>query len=203
MSKLELIKSTYQKLSTDNNFIAYYLQHFTTAGNSDLAALGLRLDCSEEALYRLGLCKAPSPVNSDFAARVLKIAEYTGVDYNELAFVLRSVYGVDERPYLQIRLPYISGFVSEIGKRLSKRAVLLNGIFSNLLPSRLRLLTIRTGQVSLSAALCVLFVLNFTNLGKSQNVKKFYNTEYSAYKDSITFICLEDITEVTLPLKNL
>lgn len=203
MSKLDLLKTTYLKVREDHTYLAYYLETFLRVESMDLPAACQHLHCNEESFYRLGLCKAPSPRNTDFEERLKKIAVYTGLSYEDLAFLLLSVYEHDERPYLSIPLPLVSEPWSHLEKNATIFAHRINTLVLDFLPAGIRTWMLRLSQISVSTALCLLFVVNFTGQGKSHNLKQFYQHEHAAYQDSVNGMCLEDRTSVELPLKNL
>lgn len=196
MNKLELMRITYAKLAGNREFIASYLENYMRLEGIDKLRLMQRLNCSEENFYRLALCKTPLPSQPDFRERAERIAEYSNVPFQELAFLILSVY---EKPYLHLHLPFISAVFAELeaGYRHVRDKVMTSA--QELIPGRLRNISLRVGQLSFSTLIIFIFVLNFTSFGKGQNIS-FYRSEYPAYKDSIERISQQDNTRVKDPV---
>lgn len=196
MNTSGLMQITYAKLAGNRDFVASYLESYIRLEGINRQGLMHRLNCSEENFYRLALCKAPLPSQSDFQERVEKIAAYSQVPFQDLAFLILSVY---DKPYLQIHLPFVSAFLARIEGKYQKVYDKVKESAQDFIPRRIRTISLRIGQLSFSTIVVLIFVLNFTGFGKGQNFA-FYRSEYPAYKDSIERISLQDHTHVKGPL---
>src|SRR5690606_9931974 len=146
--------------------------------------------------YRLALCKAPLPLQADFHERVKRIVEYSDVSSQELSFLILSVY---EKPYLQLDVPFISSFINAIENKCQRIYWKVKGSAQDFIRRRKRTAVVKVGQLIFSSIIILIFVFNFTGLGKGQPVS-FYKSEYPAYKDSVERISLRDNTHVKRPL---
>ncbi|MBL7933706.1 MAG: hypothetical protein JNL60_17515 [Bacteroidia bacterium] len=195
MSKLGLMQITYAKLAGNREFIASYLENYIRVEGIDRLELMKRLQCSEENFYRLALCKTPLPSQADFHERVEKISAYASVPFQDFAFLILSVY---EKPYLHLDLPVLSQFVNLIENKFKQIYTRVNESARYFIPEKIRNISLRVGQLTFSTLIILIFVLNFTEFGKGQNLA-FYRSEYPAYKDSIERISVQDNTQVKGP----
>jgi hypothetical protein len=197
MNKLNLLEITFNKLGSDSAFMAYYMTaYMKKKDRGELAAL---LSCSEEEFFRLGLCKIPSPQEADFEERLSRISAYANVSSAGLFILLKEAGLAVEKPELILNLPYITPFFQAIEKKILTFAFqFTNDLKEKIGTSRILNTTVRIGQIGLSTMLIVIFIFNFTTLGKSQDVAAFYQREHCSYLDSIEKVTVRDNTSVRI-----
>jgi hypothetical protein len=79
MNKLKLLEHTFNKLTADKSFVAYYLEQLAITENKSKDEIIQLLNCTEENYYKLGLCKAPEINAADYVSRITIIARYATV----------------------------------------------------------------------------------------------------------------------------
>ena len=82
----------FDRLRTDEQFLAYYLHHFMLAEEINLNQLAERLKISRQDAFRLGSCIAPLPKEDKFRQRMQKIADFVGAEVDDLVRIVKTVY---------------------------------------------------------------------------------------------------------------
>lgn len=97
MSEQELsapMSALARRLRHDPRYMAYVLASYQTQEKLTDEELGLELGLLPLLAVRLSLCKRPDSMSPDFADQVREIADFTLVDEEKLAHVLRQVDAV-------------------------------------------------------------------------------------------------------------
>jgi hypothetical protein len=79
MNKLKLLEHTFNKLTADKSFVAYYLEQLAITENKSQNEIIQLLNCSKENYFKLGLCKVPEINAADYVSRITIIARYATV----------------------------------------------------------------------------------------------------------------------------
>jgi hypothetical protein len=85
-----------RRLRNDPRYIAYALAAYQSQEKLTDEELGLELGMLPLLVIRLSLCKRPDPMSPDFADQVREIADFTVMDEEKLAHVLRQVDAVEK-----------------------------------------------------------------------------------------------------------
>jgi hypothetical protein len=99
MSEQELsvpMSALARRLRNDPLYMAYALAAYQAQEKLTDEELGLELGLLPLLAIRLSLCKRPDPMSPDFADQVREIADFTLVDEEKLAHVLRQVDAVEK-----------------------------------------------------------------------------------------------------------
>lgn len=89
--KIQLLKITVKKISSEREFMAFALSAYMQIEKISEEHLINSLGCTQENFYKLALCKAPISTSVDFLERLEKISEYTSSSILELNKVLKRV----------------------------------------------------------------------------------------------------------------
>ena len=193
MNKQKLVEITYTKLSSDKSFMAYYLEQFKLTERKTRENLLKLLHCSLEDYYKLGLCKAPDPLESNFSERILKISAYSNASFHALTDIIERVY-VNENAPLSEESTLIPKTKTDNFEEKIKQ---LTDIFP--LPSWITNIRLKIYQAALTTFLILTFVFNSNVKGQESNIRSFYEIGNANYKDSIRYISLRDNTFVKKP----
>ncbi len=181
MDKLKLLEITFQKLATNQSFIAYYLHQSALQQHKTQAEVMAALNCTPENYYKLALCQAPDPNRSDFTERVANIAGYAHIPVPALAKLIKNV----AQPETSVS-PGNPVFAF-IQKTLAA--------FNRVIPSGITKAAPTFYRTALSA--CALLFLFMTVTARVDfNNSDFYSKNYSPYKDSVKHLCLQDNTRL-------
>jgi len=181
MNKLKLFENTYNKLVADKTFMAYYLQQLIIRENKTKEEVCVLLNCTEEAYYKLALCKAPEIIATDFKQRLLKIAEYT----NTSALVLSNIIGFSVETK------------KEETQNISVFQKILNDI-RQLFPLPEWLVKAKPAIYNTCVTVCtiILFVFIFSPPKEDTKNLQLYMSDYYEYTDSIKYTQVQDNTFV-------
>lgn len=91
MNKFKLLEHTFNKLTADRSFVAYYLEQLAINENKSQNEIIQLLNCSEENYYKLGLCKVPEINAADYISRITKIARYAAVSEDILSNIISPI----------------------------------------------------------------------------------------------------------------
>jgi hypothetical protein len=89
--KIKLLELANAKAATDEEFIAYFLNHYLKIEQTTTEAVMTILNCNVENYYKLGLCKAPTITDSDYLDRLNNISSYVGISVLELNKIIKRV----------------------------------------------------------------------------------------------------------------
>ena len=89
-NKIKLFELAYKKVVLDNDFMAFIFKKYMEYEKISDQELMLKLKCSLEDYYKLGLCRVPNINASDFVKRLNKISEYSHTSELELNKILIS-----------------------------------------------------------------------------------------------------------------
>lgn len=89
--KLKLFELGFNKVSSDNSFIGFFLIKYAEIEKLSESDLISELKCSSENYYKLGLCKVPGTNDIDFIDRLNKISQYANVSVLELNKIIKRV----------------------------------------------------------------------------------------------------------------
>lgn len=106
--KVKILQAANKKVSTDQEFIAYYFSKYLDIENVTESTIMSMLNCSTEKYYKLGLCKAPKVNAEDYLDRLDNISVYIGISSADLNKIIKRVDSVlhftrtatDESSYL-------------------------------------------------------------------------------------------------------
>jgi hypothetical protein len=180
MDKLRLLETTFHKLSSDERFIAYYLNRYAATRQLKADEMMSQLGCSAGDYYRLGLCQAPERSHVDYTGRLARIAGYAGVPLTVLnAMMQETSLAVTAGPLFTIPLP---GFLRRWYKTLLD------------IPAP----GFALGRTSLSFLSLLFFIGVITARvdAKSQQ----HHKSFAEYKDSVERLCATDNTWVSSSL---
>ncbi|MES2678591.1 MAG: hypothetical protein V4635_01845 [Bacteroidota bacterium] len=173
MDKLKLFEVTFNKLSDDPSYLAYYLKRLMILEHKTQEELIGLTGGSPEDYYKLALCKAPLPGEPDFAKRLKNIAAYTSTSEIILSNIITLTAG---KAPVQTHTP---GFMAETW-----------AVFRKIVPSWVY-------QPLLTALAVVLFVAPvFTHAHDAKNVQGYLG-EFIHYTDSVKHLQLPDKTAVS------
>lgn len=99
MSEQELsapMSALARRLRNDSRYMAYVLAAYQAQEKLTDEELGLELGMLPLLAVRLSLCKRPDPMSPDFADQVREIADFTLMDEEKLAHILRQVDAVEK-----------------------------------------------------------------------------------------------------------
>ncbi len=171
MNKLKLFEITFNKLSDDEGYFAYYLKRRMIVQGQSQDALQAMLRCNEEDYYKLALCRVPVLSEPDFQERLQKIAAYTNTDLQALG----SLTGVTTATNTGIPQP---GLISASW-----------AIFKRAVPAWIY-------QPMVTALLLVIFLIPaFSQAHHSKNTQAYIEA-YISYTDSTRHLLLRDNTSV-------
>lgn len=194
MDKIKLLEITFDKLSADKTFMAYYLEKIRSVESKSREEIRNSLNCSTEDYYKLGLCKAPEAGAESFEERMLRISRYSNSPAGNLIRMIKTVHTLDSEEQEAIGGVWL-GFKNRIGKIRAKIEHLVSSEGALPLPDWFINTSVRLGQAGLSTFVILVFIFNFTTLGKGQSVRDFYNGN-AYYNDSIRGMTLRDNTFV-------
>jgi hypothetical protein len=173
MDKLKLFEVTFNKLSDDPMYLAYYLKRLMILENKTQEELINLVGCTVEDYFKLALCKAPQPGEPDFNKRIKNIAAYTNTSEIVLGNILAPL---SQREALHKRTP---GLMAETW-----------AVFKKIVPSWIY-------QPLVTALAVVLFVAPaFTQASDTKNLQ-VYLGDYVQYTDSVKHLLLPDNTAVS------
>lgn len=178
MDKTKLLEITFHKLSSDEGFIAFYLNRY--AGNHRLSPAEMmeQLGCSAADYYRLGLCQAPGPGLADFTDRLARVAGYAGVPLTLLSAMMQDSK-VEAATGFQAAIP-LPAFLKRWYKALTD------------IPAP----GFALGRTGLS----LLSLLFFIGIITARVDIKHHQQHFSEYKDSVKRLCAADNTWVNSSL---
>lgn len=174
MDKTRLFEITFQKVSSDAAFLAYYFNQYAILQQTGLSAVMEELHCDPESFYKLALCKAPERSSSDFTARLGNIAGYAGVSLTDLDRVMRTV-SEREKAKAAVWLPAFLFRWYRAAMQVSQPPAL--------------------GRAGLST-FAFIFIIGIITAKEDRRYSEFYNKGFSPYKDSVSRICVADHTQV-------
>ncbi|MEO6302644.1 MAG: hypothetical protein ABIP51_05690 [Bacteroidia bacterium] len=178
MNKLGLFENTFNKLSGDRAFMAFYLNEVALKENRTQEDMIALLNCSLEDYYKLGLCKAPE-INEDLNKRIQKIAEYT----NTSSLILTNI------------IKYCT--IEQISESNTKNSIFWNNLKKMFtLPDWIIHSQTRIYQAGLSFCIVVLAIFTYTSQKNETKNSQLYATDYFNYTDSIKYTHVQDNTYV-------
>ena len=90
--KLKLLQLANNKIADNREFMAFYLKKYGEFEDLSQQQICSDLNCSFEDYYKLTLCKVPDVNVHDFASRLKKISDYTGVTVFGLSKIVKRVH---------------------------------------------------------------------------------------------------------------
>lgn len=109
-SSNKAIQWVVKKARKDPFFLGWAISQYQKSNKMDDQELATLLQCSEENLHRLAVCRLPDDENSAFQEHVKQIADYVSCNVDQLIRILREVSAVTtmrEAPRTKGRLEYL------------------------------------------------------------------------------------------------
>lgn len=194
--KLKLLEMTFNKVASDPAFLAWHLHRFSQLENRPFEQVQLYLHCAPENFYRLGLSKVPEMASANYASRMLKISDYSGVSIHKLNYVLFQVRQVEsilnkvERKTLEASV--FSNWLQSENKIL-KTGLNAYASFENSLRTVYNRIPVKVyrGGFALLAIVLAIFIST-----SKVDEKNFYASAQKNYKENNRYLALQDNTQV-------
>lgn len=194
--KLKLLALTFNKVSSDKLFIAYYLQQFLLVENKTQEELVNYLESDAGNFYKLGLSKLPDSFASNYHERILNICSYTGISIDKLKYVLLQVNGYTSIEQA-IKLKTLEEQVFErwhnSGNRFIRSAVRLTVPAENYLLAATAKIPTQVYRSAFAFA-AVIILLAVSNLRVDE--MSYYRSLKQDYRESTKHLALMDKTFV-------
>src|SRR5687767_7663717 len=149
MDKIKLLEITFDKLSADKTFMAYYLEKIRSVESKSREEIRNSLNCSTENYYKLGLCKAPRVGAESFEERMLRIGRYSNSPAVDLIRMIKTVHTLDSEEQ-KTMAGFGLGFKNRIREIRAKIEHLVSSEGALPLPAWFINTSVRLGQAGLS-----------------------------------------------------
>jgi hypothetical protein len=126
---IKLLSEIAGRLSNSDNFMAHALQLYQQSAGLNNQDLAQELGTSQSTVLRLALCKRPESGTRAFACQVQQIADYTGINIEQIFAILEQVEAVGfaskgtESQVLSVAVAPIHTLLQSFGKRLSRQFI--------------------------------------------------------------------------------
>ena len=89
--KLKLFEMANKSIEQDAQFMAFFLKRYLELEKLSQQDICSELKCSIQDYYKLSMCKAPDPEESDYLNRLNKINQYTNASVFALNKIIKRV----------------------------------------------------------------------------------------------------------------